>query len=112
MQQHKRGSRLMGLAFGLFFVVLFAAGSAFNIWQQDYVQAAGFGLLALSNLVPLLLLREQPPQSNALPGALLYTNEHDSDQQQATAQEDRLNRLSNGLAFLGIGLVILGWFVL
>jgi hypothetical protein len=68
-----------------FFLILFVVACVLNMAQGDYVSAAGFVLLAISNIPPLLGTRLD---------------------QMTTPQ---VNTIANVIAFIGLALVFISW---
>lgn len=68
-----------------FFLVLFVVACVLNVAQGDYVSAAGFVLLAISNIPPLLGTRQD---------------------RMTTPQ---VNTITNVVAVIGLALVFISW---
>lgn len=83
MENQQQG--LTSIVLSGFFLILFLVACVLNTVQEDYVSAAGFLLLAISNIPPLLGMRLE---------------------QMATPQ---MNTVTNVVAVIGLALVFISW---
>ncbi|NJK80911.1 MAG: hypothetical protein HC876_14335 [Chloroflexaceae bacterium] len=86
------------------FVLMFIGGSAFNIWQHDYLQAVGFLMLAAANVPSIVAVFRDPPALPALPP----DNEPDSNE---PAPQSLINHIATMLGFVGVLLVLVAWAI-